>query len=50
MNSAGIGERYRKLSMVQKVSASPGEFKRFVDSRIDDYRQVAEQAKLKIEE
>jgi tripartite-type tricarboxylate transporter receptor subunit TctC len=50
VNSAGIGERYRKLSMVQKVSASPAEFKRFVDSRIDDYRQVAEQAKLKIEE
>ena len=50
VSSAAIGERYRKLSMVQKVSASPGEFKRFVDSRIDDYRQVAEQAKLKIEE
>lgn len=50
VNSTGIGERYRKLSMVQKVSASPAEFKKFIDSRIDDYRQVAEQAKLKLEE
>lgn len=50
VNSAGIGDRYRKLSMVQKVSVSPAEFKKFIDSRIDDYRQVAEQAKLKVDE
>lgn len=50
VNSAATGERYRKLSMVQKASASPAEFKKFIDSRIDDYRLVAEQAKLKLEE
>lgn len=45
-----IGERYKNLFMVQTVSASPADFKKFVDSRIDDYRVVAEKARIKVDE
>jgi tripartite-type tricarboxylate transporter receptor subunit TctC len=50
VNRADTGERYKKLSMLQRVSASPAEFKKFVDGRIDDYLLVAEQARIKVEE
>ncbi len=50
VNRPEIGDRYKKLFMQQRVSASPAEFKKYVDSRIDDYRLIVEQAKLKVDE
>ena len=50
VNRHETGERYKNLFMVQKASASPAEFKKFVDGRIDDYRVVAERARIKVDE
>ena len=44
------GERYKNMFMLQQVSASPAEFRKFVDSRIDDYRLVAERAKISVDQ
>jgi tripartite-type tricarboxylate transporter receptor subunit TctC len=40
----------RNAFMQQQTSASPAEFKRLVDSRIDGYRAVAERTRIKVEE
>jgi tripartite-type tricarboxylate transporter receptor subunit TctC len=50
VNRPEIGERYKNLSMQQKVSTSPADFKKFVDGRIDEYRVVAERARIKVDE
>lgn len=50
VNRPEIGERYKNMSMVQKVSTSPADFKKFVDARIDEYRLVAERARIKVDE
>lgn len=50
VNRPDIGERYKRLFMRQQTSASSAEFKKFVDARIDDYRLIAEQAKIKVDE
>jgi tripartite-type tricarboxylate transporter receptor subunit TctC len=50
VNRPEIGERYKNLFMVQKVSPSPAEFKKFVDGRIDEYRVIAERARIKVDE
>jgi tripartite-type tricarboxylate transporter receptor subunit TctC len=50
VNRPEIGERYKNLFMVQKVSVSPADFKKFVDARIDEYRLVAERARIRVDE
>ena len=42
--------RYKNLFMLQLTSVSPVAFKKFIDTRIDEYRVVAERAKIKVDD
>lgn len=48
--SPDLAQQYRSLYMQQLVSASPEEFKKWVDARIDNYKSVAEIAGIKPED
>ena len=45
-----VGAKYKEVYMLQRTSASPDEFRKFVDAQIDTYRAVGERANLKLEE
>jgi tripartite-type tricarboxylate transporter receptor subunit TctC len=45
-----VGAQYKAMHMQQLTSASPDEFKRFVDGRIDAYKVLAERSRIKVED
>ena len=44
-----VGEHYKKSYMLQTVSPSPDDFKKFVDDQIDMYKAVGDRAGLKLD-
>jgi len=50
VNQPEVTERYNQLYMGAKVSPSPEDFKKFVDSQIDTYRSIAERARINVED
>lgn len=44
-----IAARYKESYMLQKLSPSPEDFKKFVDGQIDAYRQIAARAHIKVD-
>lgn len=45
-----VAVQYRAMYLQQQTSASPDEFKRFVDGRIDGYKVLAERNRIKVED
>jgi tripartite-type tricarboxylate transporter receptor subunit TctC len=45
-----VAQRYNQLYMGAKVSASPENFKKFVDSEIDTFAVIAERARIKVDD
>jgi len=50
VKSPEIGVLYKKAYMVQSTSASPDEFQTFVNNQIDQFKVVAERARIKVED
>jgi tripartite-type tricarboxylate transporter receptor subunit TctC len=49
VNKPEMATRYKEMYMLQTVSPSPEDFRKFVDSQIDAYRLIAERARIKLE-
>jgi len=45
-----VGAQFKALLMQPQVSKSPDEFAKFVDSRIESYRSIAERSRINVEE
>ena len=45
-----VGAQFKGMFMQQQASKSPDEFSRFVESRIDAYRTIAERSRINVED
>jgi tripartite-type tricarboxylate transporter receptor subunit TctC len=50
VKSPDIGALYKQSYMIQSTSASPDEFQAFVNNQIDQFKVVAERARIKVED
>lgn len=45
-----VAAQYKGMFMQQQTSSSPEEFRKFVESRIDSYKAMAERSRIKVED
>lgn len=50
VGKAEVATQYKNFLMQPQTSNSPDEFKKFVDSRIDAYKSIAERSRIKVDD